>query len=697
MALEHGSGRQIWLGADYTTAKPFLIRDDASNESAAPTSRNIRLGTPIDAGITSNWRQASWEGGFKQDDWRDEQMFQLSDNIDVCTTPGTAKLFPGWQFYMGEPDRGVSRYIMCPSPSGFNADVELIVGENNQFLAIDGVTGTTTPGSPAGWTLKRVNNAGTVTTITTGNNGSITAIGRIDQAGSPEKYFLVATTDGKVFLYRADTWVNALGAGVAETGNPLTAGRATRAIVPFNGATYLAEDNKLWKRTWNDGALTTTYTLAKQFTNAAFIMDVKVWNNRLYIITVAGGNRATVHVSDGATTTTAFDIPGEFFPHKMAVHYGSLYIAGSQRAAQSTLGAQGQVWRFNGASLSLLHTNGTDLSSHDNSVYAIAPWGRYLAIGHSVGGTSAGVMLYDPERDALIPGPRMINDSASGATNQVRVTDLQQWGFNLAASFYDPYAYGSGVNQPIVLAVTRPSTLPANKGFASPFANLSFGCAANTAPNTTGYVVSSVYQSTLPDEPKSFLNARMYLKTPTDTSVTVYVSVDGGAFTAVDSGSVTSAGGTSARWVTVPLKVSGAYVKGRAIQYKLVYGNSSASVDSTGVAEVYDMNVSFVSAALPRRQWHYRVYADDNQTLLSGSANSYTTADAITGALRTIWQAGVPLYMWNTGLGATAPTTNSNAVTVFPSADSWSAQTYRLTSPGSEHTTEVSMTFVEVI
>lgn len=697
MAIEHGSGRQIWLGADYTTAKPFLVRDDASSEAAAPISRNLRLGTPIDTGTASNWRQSSWEGGFKQDDWQDEQMFQTSDNIDVCTTPGTAKLFPGWQFYTGEPDRAVSRYILCPSPSGFNADVELIIGENNQFLAIDGVSGNTVPGSPAGWTLKRVNNAGTVTTIDTGHVGSISAIGRIDQAGSPEKYFLVTDTNGKVFLYRADTWVNVWGGTTPETGNPLTAGRAVRAIVPFNGATYLAEDNKLWKRTWADGSLIPTYSLAKQFANAAFIMDVKVWNNRLYIVTVAGGNRATIHVSDGATTTTAFDIPTEFFPHKMAVHYGSLFIAGSQRAASSTLGAQGQVWRFNGASLSLLHTNGTDVSTHDNSIYAIAPWGRYLAIGHSIGGTSAGVVLYDPERDAIIPGPRMINDSASGATNQVRVTDLQQWGFALAASFYDPYVYGSGVNQPIVLAVTRPSSLPANKGFASPFANLSFGCAANTSPNTTGSVTSSVYQSSLPDEPKAFLNARIYLKTPTDTGVQVYVSVDGGAFQAVDSGSVTSASGTSARWVTVPLKVSGVHVKGRAVQYKLVFSNTAASVDSATIPEVYDMNVSFVSAALPRRQWHYRVYADDNQVLLSGSANSYTTTDAIVAALRAIWQAGVPLYMWNTGIGTSAPTTNSNAITVFPAADSWSTQTYRLHTGASEYTSEVSMTFYEVI
>lgn len=675
---EHGPVREVWFAtlADPATKHSFLIRDDAYSKGGAVFGRTIRLGDPVTLGPNSTWVQNTWEGGAKQEVWKDKAMYHLG-TADVGTKRGKLRLWPGWQLAQANSTRVNTRYIMCPGNIGIGADTPLFVGENNDDGYIDITTGTESP--PGGFALFKFDPSTGTSTLVQSFDAGIRCIVPINDAGNSVFYMFIVTANGKYYLYNADTDTLVL----EVTGS----GVLPNAAAVFSDAVYYGAGNVLGKRTWTSPG-PAVFTIVKHFNNSLGIAAMTLWNNRLWmsVQNTAGVNQ--VFVSDGVSVVPAFTFPTTFLCTHMISHYGSLYFSGWVQGNLGASGVRGQIWRYNGASLTKLYEEGTSADGEFHYPWQMASYKQYLAWtrnGHTTTGRNPGVMLYDAEVDAIIDGPTIDMDPASAA---VQTTGLVVWGDTLVASFLDAFDYGA-IKGPSAVAYVKLNGQKRNT-FPTSYGGQSFDL---QPASRVQWIYSSEFDGDVPGEKKNWLAARIHCRVPADTSLELFAYLDG-SLTAVPIATVAADAGAW-RTVVIPLKAIGetTYLKSTTIRYRIHLVNLAASSSSTATPEVDSISIDFMPSPIKRREWRLRAICQNAQLRLDGTTNPLTTTQAQVDKFEELWEGQNPILFWDAGTAGGAPVGDGIEVTM----KDYQAQTYRVQTPGTAIDAEVSAGLTEVV
>lgn len=739
-ALEFGSMREAWFNtlADPATKYSFLLRDDAYQVSSATFGRTARLGDPIALGPGSGWRQLSWEGGQLQDVWRDVGMYR-NGTADTQTRAGGIRLWPGFDNVVKRNDAYVVSHAMCSgSGDGTSVTPVLYVGERSP---IQGTSTQPTGGFKAysynpttqGYTQLNPTYPATLTWGLAINNGGFTAVAAATDDGSSSEYIYFGTNAGLFIYYKTtDSWF--------PDNNSLTAVIAKDSMVSFGNALYYCATKSLVKRSplapyGTDG----THTIVATHQGAARTQGLTVWNNRLYYGAQYAGSKATIHSSDGVTATQVFAMPEDFQIGGLISHYGALYIYGTapQKIQGYTLfpAGVGQVWRYNGATLTKLweSDDGTGRSWNDTwsaGVYGASTMGPLLLWGAS-GKTGAFtdrscVMAYDAEKDAIVRGPELPQHPSGRATGSI-ITSIVPFGGTFAVSVRDLATYPLSVAAPTSVLVWR---RPWEGIGDNPNVNYSTG-SVNFIDTFKGYsteyadtvkqqyILSSEYYGDT-DEitgvPKVWLSGQIRVKVPdAECGIQVYAITGSGkwvppglspaADTSTDNlgrdyqhttgvlvADITYNGDTA--WRAVPFELvdsAGTYLTSTRLRYGIVLSRT-ASATATTTPEVDTVEVAWSIIPPKRRQWRVRFVLSDDQLKINGESNRLSTAQLLADKLEEFWSSSTPFMFYppDTGDGP-----SNVPVKVFASRDGYQIQQYRVDSSSSEVMQEVAMTLIE--
>lgn len=698
--IEHGVVRQVWFAPvdSPTTRHRFIIRDDAYSKREAVFGRTIRLGEPVDLGPFGGWRQTNWSGGYDQETWRDDAMFELG-SADVSERKGAVKLWNGFTGIHGAGNtaaQGMVPNIMLSGVTGLGEDTPLLTGDRRMA------------GASTDYKVRKWNpTTGTVTEIQTFTS-QIEAMSLIanETGDSANSYILVGLASGAIWKWNQNTDVWAQDTGVPGSGRI-----GHRAMCPFNYATYYVRGNALQKRQAG------THTLVRELSEIDEGRGMVVWNNRLWFAGVIGGGRSAMFVSDGYTVQKAFEIPGSFRPYDCHPHYGSLYIRGAADVTTGTdIKSRQQIWRYNGSSLTLLYE---DDESDTEFTYLgnMASWGRFLVFpkhGSDAFGREVGVWFYDAEEDALYMGPTMPIDTESRV---VYCAGITQWNNTLAVSLWDNTVYTAGtIDKPWHLYYVDKSkrfravkldgsttvdedqvkdTIASNSGNINGTGQ-SFDWAA-TRTEKEQVVLSSNYDANLPGEKKTWAKGFVRCRVPQGCQVELALLLDDDP-TEHSVKTISYDAGVGSGWQDVQFSaVCATHTKHEVsskVRYKLYLRNVDLQNFPNNTPEVDVVGLDFMPTPSRRSQYHVRCLADDGQLDLAGAANPLTTREALVAKLTEYWQDGVPVYFWEPRSDATEPTDTTDAKTVL--LQDFLEQTFRLDSESTDAYSEVAFNLLEV-
>jgi len=541
-----GTRRQFWLrpltNTSNTELTSFILREDAASKQGAQFGRNVRLGDPISLGPNSAWRQLSWEGGVRQEDWRDRLMFQ-EGSADTRARSGKLTLHNGWKALI-TGKRSQNRYTMVAAPvvNEFGTASELLVGEGHQ------PHWPTSTYPTGGYRIVRINMlTGVRTPLPGGPNNKLGVIQSLVPAEQGE-----SANRGSVFVATSNAlWQLVYGTGawgwLQDTN--CTVGINTDSMVAFNGNIYYGSYGMFRRRTpVAPYGVLGTHTDVKQHNGALRVSVMTVWNNRIWYA-VQYPRSIALYSSDGNVSQRAVDIPNDFFVTSIAVHYGHLYIGGLRPTPGDSNKGTGQVWRFSGSSLTLLWEGGDPAVGGHASVTGMVSHGP--ALYWTVSGTpaqSAGtdpaitytpracIMGYDPVSDAIFEGPGVPVPSGVGT---VAVAGLASVGGVLIAHFMDttlggPHPDPNGHNIIHTLAKYQTGGLKRND-FQVDAVDLLGGASFDSVDDSTvirsEFITSSKYhgEEDVSSEDKTWLGARLRLRIPLpDAQVRLVMLTEGG-------------------------------------------------------------------------------------------------------------------------------------------------------------------------
>lgn len=653
IAPVYGSVREVWLAPLATPAdkNSFLIRDDAYSKAGATFGRTVRLGDPVNLGPNSAWRQLSWEGGNDQDVWSDEFMFK-EGTADGYSDRGKLKLPAALGTIYSGAIAGTTVQRLCLGTNALNASrstpTPLLIGEDHGF------------GADAGnYTLFKKDPGGALTTIGTVDAG-ITAFSPPDD-NSHIAY--LGTSNGKVYQY--DQSAGSITLDYTEPAG----GIAFNSMALYQDSLYWLASNHLVRRTNTTG--TPTYTGPFEPAGIQQLRGMAVWNGRLWFGGITPNRRTRIFTYDGSLGQEAFAFSDEFEIMGMAVHYGQLYICGSQGAADRD-GWKGQVWRYTGAQLQRVYEVGEETSGEDHCIWDMATMGRYLCWPQSARASNdhrSGIVYYDAELDAIHLGP---NRAESG-----------DYTLHSIESYDNTLVVGGTLDaggEQVVRPVRKLGRVQEASG-----------------QTTEKFVLSSRFDGDIPGEEKSWLTGRVRCKLPTTyTEVEVVILLDESTTeTSVKTVSF-DAGNTGWRTVTFPIKVSGDYPQSTTIQYKVYLRNTNtADTETTDSPEVDSVEIEYIPAPTKRRTWRVRMLASNAQERLDETANALDTAEELVQKLEDLWSAQKPVYFWDAGTAGGTPPDTTNAVEVW--ITDYLAQSYRIDNLNTDIAAEVSLTLTEVV
>lgn len=674
---EPGVVGQVWLAPadDLSEKVPFIVDELAYSRAEAGTSRSVRLGDPIDLGPNSAWTQSAWYGGEDQQQWKDELMYERG-SCDATERKGTLKLWPGWSHVMGDaiPSNRTHPRTLMPAPRGDGEDTELLIGGGNDEFH-------SWTGSVPVYKVHPVGGA----TYTGSTSSPIVAMSRFenDTGTDVSKLAAVLCLDGSFYVYDSvagtltdKSWV--------DKKSPAGLG----AMVVFNDSIYMGMGPYLVRRSVATGG-SVAWTVVKHLNHVERIIGMVVWNNRIWFGARVPGGETRVYASDGATIVEAFKVDSEFVIRGLVTHYGSLYLFGNKYISPGGQDAVGQIWRYNGASLSLVaeQGQGTWQGNRHGYVRAACSWGRFLVWGRdglSSEGTDPGVMLYDAEEDAILEGPSF--KRRTGAT-QVSVQGLCVWGDTLAACFReDGVVTASSVEYPWTVSYVRRDDAVKN-ALAAPF---------NTHDSAakTQDLLSSKFDANLPGEKKAWLRSVMRCKIPTGTSVSVYAQFDEGTEVLIHTETATA--DTGWRQVEFPFSsdASDEFFRSLTLRYRIELTNTAPATYPSANPEVESISVMFQAAPRKRFRWFMRSLCQDAQVLADGTtAHPLTTRSAQVAKLVELWEAGLPLAFWEWSPTATTP---SDGDAKYVLMSDFMEQPTRLTSDSTAVVSTVSFNLTEV-
>lgn len=696
-----GTAREIWFSTVSTpgTKFSFLIRDDTFTKSGQVFGRTIRLGDPIDTGISSGWRQLSWEGGNGQYRWRDAQMFR-DGAVDPQTYPGKVRMWPAFGDLYSHFSRPCERYVLAKGNLGNgDRDTTLWMGESSR----DFKTGYGNPGG--GYALiKYIPSTGQNLPVKFFSSGVASIAARMTDDGTGSHIIDVTTLgaapNGEYWTVVEDTHTT----GIIKDANAPTNAFAPDSLVSFGGATYYCQAQWLGKRVALAPYGTNgTHTKVKEIKGCLHTRGLAVWQNRLWFGVQYSGGLCRLYTSDGVSTSQAVEFPDEFLIRKMVAHYGALYIAGERPHGLFGSGTKGQIWKYTGSSLVKLWEEGDGTDGKVHSITGMCTFGQNLVWGHH-GLPSAnddlqtwpnkrpGLMFYDAEKDAIFEGPFLDMDSSSTG---VYVTDVIGWNNTLAVSAFDEKKYAAPNLYPNGVFTMRNVNKVRMNINGPTWASQSF--AKNLSATRSVPLTSSVYEGPddVHDTDKVWLSVGVHCRlAQTGAQIRVVAILN-------ESGTEQAVGtiafdGTKLGWriVTLPMKVGGDYLSGQTIQYRLYLENTdNAAQGSTAQAEVDSLELKWMVKPIKQRTWRIRAVCEDAQQRLDGSNNPLTTASAMATQLEALWSARVPFNLYEPQASGGGP--SNPAIEVV--ATDFNVTQYRVEDNDTQVVQEVSLTLVEVV
>jgi hypothetical protein len=699
MSVELGSRRQVffWKKGALEDNHAFIVRDDAYSQGVVEYGRTIRLGDPVRLGPDSGWLQSTWEGGEDQDIWSDDEMYQEA-SADVNTKSGKMRMWPGWRILYYEAARPYNRFCLQRGQLGLGFNTPLYFGESDIYFQYDA-----TPPS-GGFRLHSYDPA-------TGNIGT-----------AADNYFnirdiiplLVPNTVNIALLIAdaADNYPTDVGGGslwwyfedvgtrteITYDNTPSNA-YWPKGLITNGKDIYALNGNQIAKLTDN------VWTNLQNVLTARGMAGIATWNNRIWFGVQQGGGRASIHVTDGTTTTKAFDIPDEFIISQLHVHYGSLFISGFRiKADGSGLGSVGSIYRYTGTTLTKLYEEGIDASGERHAIHAMCSLGPNLVWNRNAmpsTGMRAGVKMWNAETDAIFDGPTMGIDATS--TEGVEVTDLISYDNSIAASFVDHHNYGGSHTLPKMVALVRPfdtvrhdfnsgtgGNLPTFVGLSGESFDTEF------AGTRTQFVRSSVYHGTddVKHELKTWLHARLLVKLPAaNCSVEVKVILDESG-TEISLGTVDyDAGDLGWRPAVFAIQdVDTLNYQSRSIQYVVyLHNDDTANDDSVANPQVDEVHIAWKPVPTFRRTHNLRIICQDSMTDLDGGALTLDTIEEMVEYFETAYADGQPIYF----RPARGTTLNEGDDFREVTIQSLQIPSYRVDSASADTQYEIGMTLVE--
>lgn len=334
----------------------------------------LRQGSPITLGPASTWKQEDFSGGVGQTTWRDESMYYIGD---ADTRTGTVRC----------------RWVLQRAGAGLATD------NSYKLFAIRPRNETEIPrlyyASQGARDLYETFDPSISTKIWTTPSSShiIQAMGR----GFAESEF-----GFHIGLQNGTLWY--IPAGSSTVGAKITGDRPS-SITFIESAMakgdLAGEGRALWK--WdkeNDKWVGVGVVDLK-------IIDGEYWNQRWYFLGTDGRSRSTLYTTDLITVQPAHTWPNNFVANKLAVHNGVLYITGHTWHENSGR-ERGQLWAYNGDSITpvyevpefMMDGTGGLTRYHVRGPYSYRKWLIFAQ-------ADDGVWFYDPETDAIHPGPKL--------------------------------------------------------------------------------------------------------------------------------------------------------------------------------------------------------------------------------------------------------------------------------------------------
>lgn len=703
--VESGQHRQMWFapisGADpLDPVDSFLTREDSFSEQSATIPKSIRLGEQVDTGPYSTWSQQTWIGGQGQEFFSDKQMYWYGQG-NVSDKPGRWKYWPSWKKCGLQVNNAanVRPEILYVGPTNNGTDVPLYATFSNASMWTY---------VPSGSLWQQIN--GPVAGLF---HGPITAMCHLgqDEGVATDTYIAFGDSTGRFYYMDAPTSTVVV-EGAPSPGAGAGYAKGITAMVDYNFATYVAYKDEFKKRTYTGGG-GVVWTAVRQIPDVEKIVSMVVWQGKIWMLGHCRGDRARVYTTDGSAVVFAFEIQNINCTamqngSALRVHYGSLYIAGNEPVynADDSGAIRGVVYKYNGSSLTRLHDRrNPDLwGTADNYIRAMDTWGKYLVwtvdqnpSAATYGGVArnAGVELYDPENDAIVPGPDIMCEgrSVTKTSGQGQVRGMCAWGATLAVGLYDDYAYNPGtLDKPWVVAYMRRGGAVRPSGITGLY-NRSWQYEGDQPKKQT--LVSSYFDADLPGETKVLLYLQLRYKLPYNDGIKVIIEGDKNAtsWTVVD---VTGPGTYDDDWHTwsIPLRdaATDVHLSASRFRYRIELSQNNTVDTTTKAPQIEGVTTFFNVAPGSRRQWRIRFVLHDGQERLDGSANPLTTRVAQADKLREYWSNGMPFKMWDARADGDTPT--GNGVTVVMT--DFTEQPYRVTSGDSVVASEVSCTLVEI-
>lgn len=683
---EWGTTRQVWFApvATPSSKTPYLVRDDSYSIVDAGSGRSYKLGDPITTGPAGVWHQRTWEGGADQDNWSDEEMY-YSGNVDPTFKPGKVQLWPGWKEVISRRQRLIGRYITMVGQAGYGEDSPLYIAESqNETGLLDPVTSTEHP--DVDYRLYKYENGSLTTLKTFSDSSPIMAMTDIEQENSSAQTqkTLVGLRNGKVYRYNA-------GSGVWVHEHTMKHDKVnSNAMCSYGGFTFVGSKFVLAKRDWDtdNGVKYTQVAKMPWLTN---IENFVVWNNRLWFTGRTTGGGCHLLVSDGVTVTEAFEMTGAFRCTRLVVHYGSLYIIGMRNNQPGDSETTAEVWRYNGAALTKVWEEDPYTSATESlEAWDGCSWRQYLVWGRTGAPSISrkpGLMFYDAELDAIIEGPCF--DMHSGWGAEAQVSGVCVWSNTLVCGVLDKTSAYSGGGTKYANGVfhLRKGNRP-----DSDITGFNGHAMGPTVTTITRKLYSSQYDAGLPGQDKVWLNATVRCRIPQYTQLTLKAVLDESGTESTITTITYDAGATGWRNVTVPFKVSSDYVTSTRLQYVLVLENTTPGALMPNSPQVDSVSIEWVPKPMTRNQWRIRILCSDAQTLLSGSAHSLTTAEAILAAIGSSYSIGKPVLFWDAQTNGSTPVTSGTEVMITD----MTVTGYRLDTSDTSANYEVSLTLTEV-
>jgi hypothetical protein len=561
-----GTTHHIKLGNEF-----LIIRPNSYQKMPAPTfGARITTGDPDynNLSIWQHWVQKCWVGGMGADAWVDDAMFKDAVGVDSTvhekvTLSRQLKRGAGANWNLGG-----STEVVKQSFAVYKGVLYVLVTRDSPGDTGDSRLYSYNTTSQA-WTSISMPGSSFLARCITSFDGKL-FVGGVQTSGTDVPKLYWATTPG--------TWNTVANpAGVPIQGIFSMRVYNTKLYVAYNTQVWRLKDNEAW-----DGS--TVFYKVNANSGSNYIAAMETHLGFLYMLSQNGH----LHRTDGNNTFDIWSWDGQTAGVSLRSYDGKLFVGTYEYTDTADVG-YGVLYQFTGAAVTELKRWG--VSGKSTSIGQMTVYGRRLFYGaSSLFGVRGGfgIACYDSVEDGH--SIFAINDDT--------------------ATYSDPSGIGRDwlVDDVIVFGGKMFCLV---RGWGVFFTEDSFkdvdnGLAQYTTSTTGGVVTSSLYDGGTPGLQKMWRKVTIYADLPTNTSMTVSYSVNGGtswvAFT-----TATGPGPADGQFT---------YYLNNIISTRFQYRIALKTTAEAASPVLRGVSVSYLPQPEPNWMWTFTVPVADNWELM---------------------------------------------------------------------------------